>query len=67
MTWVEFLRYERLEKLSHLDVLGSGRVQSFMRTDGVQRETTQENIERLTAEIAQIEQILRDAGEPIDA
>ena len=26
MTWMEFLRYERLEKLPHLDVLGSGRV-----------------------------------------
>lgn len=66
MTWMEFLRYERLEKLSHLDVLATGRVQSFTRTNGELRETTGENIEKLTAEVAQIEQILREAGEPID-
>lgn len=67
MTWHDYLRYERGEKMREIEMLSSGRVRSFITTDGVQRETTQENVEKLKSDIAEIEQILRDAGEPVDA
>ena len=66
MTWHDFLRRERSDKLVEIEMLSSGRVRSFLTTDGVQRETTEQGIEKLKADIAEIEQILTDASEPIE-
>ena len=51
--------------MSTIEILSSGRVQSFITTNGVQRETTQENAEKLKTDIAEIERILNDAEEQV--
>jgi len=51
--------------MSTIEILSSGRVQSFITTIGVQRETTQENAEKLKTDIAEIERILNDAEKQV--
>jgi|GEM_PF-6422280 len=51
--------------MSTIETLSSGRVQSFITTNGVQRETTQENAEKLKTDIAEIERILNDAEKQV--
>jgi len=51
--------------MSTIEILSSGRVQSFITTNGVQRETTQENAEKLKTDIAEIERILNDAEKQV--
>lgn len=67
MDWREYLLQERTEKLSEVEILSSGRVRSYISTNGVQRETTDENVEKLKADIAEIEEILREDGVPFDS
>jgi len=51
--------------MSTIEILSSGRVQSFITTNGVQRETTQENVKKLKTDIAEIERILNDAEDQV--
>ena len=51
--------------MSTIEILSSGRVQSFITTNGVQRETTQENAEKLKTDIAEIERIINDAEKQV--
>jgi hypothetical protein len=60
--WLNYLANERAEKLHQIDALGSGLVQLHMTTEGVRRDITAERLERLKADVAEIEQILREAG-----
>lgn len=62
MTWLEYLVKEREGKLSSLEMMSSGRVRSYMSENGIQRETTEENVEKLKEDLAEIEQILTEEG-----
>lgn len=65
--WLNYLADERKEKLEQLEVLSSGRVQLHMTTNGVRKEITEERIEKLKADIAEIERILAEDGPAVQA
>jgi hypothetical protein len=67
MSWLEYLKHERANKLSQAVTLASGKVQLHMTTNGVKRDITQQQLEKLEADIAEIEQILIEEGVPFDA
>jgi len=67
MNWLEYLKHERANKLSQAVTLASGKVQLHMIANGVKKDITQQQLEKLEAEIAEIEQILVDEGVPFDA
>jgi len=65
--WVEYLTHDRANKLTQAVTLASGKVQLNMTTNGVMKDITQQQLEKLEAEIAEIEQILIEEGVPFDA
>jgi hypothetical protein len=67
MSWVEYLKHDRANKLSQAVSLAAGKVRLHVTTKGVQKDITQQQLEKLEAEIAEIEQILIDEGVPFDA
>lgn len=67
MTWLEYLKHERGNKLNQAVVLASGKVQLHMTSSGVTKDITQQQLNKLEAEIAEIEQILIEENVPFDA
>jgi hypothetical protein len=67
MTWLEFIRDERTDKLEAIEMLSSGRVQLHMTTNGVRKDITDERLAKLKEDVAEIEQILTEEGIPYDA
>ena len=60
--WLEYIAQERDDKRKRLYALTSGIVQLSMTTEGIRRDITQETVDKLTANIAEIEQILTEEG-----
>lgn len=67
MSWLEYLREQRAQKLGQIDALEAGNVQLFETTEGVTRETTAEQLATLKSDVAEIRKILIEEGIPIDA
>lgn len=59
-------REERIRKLSVVEQMESGRLRSLESCDGVEEDVTAREIQRNLDEIAEIEQFLAKAGEPIE-
>lgn len=67
MSWHQFLRDERARKLESIEMLAA-RDYTISRTEGGQvRVLNDEIISDYRGHIAEIEQLLTDAGEPFDA
>lgn len=66
MEWYEFLREERARKLNSIEALSSGSLVISARTDGVVRDVSAEMIADHQQHIAELEEILRAAGESFD-
>lgn len=67
MNWHQFLREERKRKLTTNDLLSAGCIGTSMMRNGVRIDTNQEAITTNEEHIAEIEAILAEAGEPLDA
>jgi hypothetical protein len=65
--WLGYLAGERHHKLKRIYALSSGAARLHMTHDGVQRDITDETIARLRADVAEIEQILKEEGCTWDA
>ena len=57
MTWLDYLREKRAQKLGQIDVLETGDVQLFEAIAGVTREITAEQLATLKSDVAEIRQI----------
>ena len=67
MTWLDYLREQRAQKLGQIDALETGNVQLFETTEGVTREITAEELAKLKSEVAEIRQIFIEEGIAPDA
>ena len=67
MNWHDFLRNERKRKLKATSLMISGHIGTSMLKDGVQIDTTEDSIATNIQHIAEIETILEEAGESVDA
>ena len=62
MTWLEYLRKERADKLKRIEALGRDGIELSIMEAGVRRDITEEQIDKLKADVAEIEEILREEG-----
>ena len=60
--WLIYLANERREKLHRIDAFASGYARLSMTTEGVQRDITEESLQRLREDVAEIDRILVEAG-----
>jgi hypothetical protein len=67
MPWYEFLREERARKLTHINWLELRKLVVSQMVDGQITEANEEMIADYRRHVAEIEQILTDAGESLDA
>jgi hypothetical protein len=67
MPWYQFLRDERARKLTHIEWLESGKLIVSHLVDGKTTDANGEMIADFRRHVAEIEQILAEAGEPFDA
>ena len=67
MDWHDYLRSKRADYLRDIDLLGSGRIGTHEMRDRRIVDTTDETIERCRTNLAEIERILTNAGERLDA
>ena len=66
MDWHQFLRDERSRKLASVEALLSGGLVISTRGGGEIRDVTAEMVDQHQLHIAEIENILATAGEPLD-
>ena len=64
MSWLEYLKDQRAEKLRQIDALETGKVQLFEAVDGVTRETTAERLAKLKSDVVEIRRIFIEEGIP---
>lgn len=64
--WHDFLRRERQSKINSIEMLSTGRVRLGRTEAGVTRDTTQEALDKDKLDLAEIEELLTSAGEPLD-
>lgn len=67
MTWLDYLREQRAQKLGQIDALETGNVQLFETTEGITRETTAEQLAKLKSDVAEIRQVFIEEGIAPDA
>jgi hypothetical protein len=60
--WLHYLANERAYKLSRIDALASGWARLQMISDGATRDVTDEELEKLRADVAEIDHILSEEG-----
>jgi hypothetical protein len=61
-----YIRAQRLEHLRSIEFFGSGHGGTHSVHDGVTVDTTASSIARLREQVSELEQVLRDAGVPLD-
>jgi hypothetical protein len=67
MSWSDYLREQRTQKLAQIDALETGNVQLFETTEGVTKDTTAEQLAKLKSDVAEIRQIFIEEGIAIEA
>jgi hypothetical protein len=66
MSWLDYLREQRTQKLEQIDALETGNVQLFETTEGVTREITNEQLVKLKTDVAEIRHIFVEEGISFD-